>query len=161
MYQIGAPTYNKKGLAFSWSQDNLHEVELGIIKKAKSVAELAQSLGVSAKTMQSTLDRWNALCAQQEDEDFGRPPKTMTKIDTPPYYFGEVWPVVSNTQGGPVHNARQQIMNVFGEPIPRLYAAGEMGSAFGYLYLSGGNLAECLVTGKIAGTGAAAMPNWD
>ena len=161
MYQIGAPTYNKKGLAFSWSQDNLHEVELGIIKKAELVAELAQSLGVSAKTMQSTLDRWNALCAQQEDEDFGRPPKTMTKIDTPPYYFGEVWPVVSNTQGGPVHNARQQIMNVFGEPIPRLYAAGEMGSAFGYLYLSGGNLAECLVTGKIAGTGAAAMPNWD
>ena len=33
MYQIGAPTYNQRGLAFSWSQDNLREVELGIIKK--------------------------------------------------------------------------------------------------------------------------------
>jgi predicted oxidoreductase len=51
-------------------------------------------------------------------------------------------------------------MNVFGEPIPRLYAAGEMGSAFGYLYLSGGNLAECLVTGKIAGSAAATLPEW-
>ena len=69
--------------------------------------------------------------------------------------------MVSNTQGGPVHNARQQIINVYGEPIPRLYAAGELGSAFGHLYLSGGNLAECLVTGKIAGTEAAALASWD
>jgi succinate dehydrogenase/fumarate reductase flavoprotein subunit len=85
----------------------------------------------------------------------------MTRIDTPPYYVGEVWPVVSNTQGGPVHNARQQVMNVYGEPIPRLYAAGELGSAFGYLYLSGANLSECMVTGKVAGSGAAALAAWD
>ena len=85
----------------------------------------------------------------------------MTRIDAPPFYVGEVWPVVSNTQGGPVHNARQQIMNVFGETIPRLYAAGEMGSAFGYLYLSGGNLSECMVTGKVAGSEAAALGPWD
>lgn len=34
MYPIGAPTHNKLGLTFSWSEDNLREVELGIIKKA-------------------------------------------------------------------------------------------------------------------------------
>jgi succinate dehydrogenase/fumarate reductase flavoprotein subunit len=161
MYQIGAPTYNQKGLAFSWSQDNLREVELGIIKRANSVEELARLLHVKIGVMQATLDRWNKLCDENRDEDFGRPSGTMTKVDTPPYYFGEVWPVVSNTQGGPVHNARQQIMNVYGDPIARLYAAGELGSAFGYLYLSGGNLAECLVTGKIAGAEAAALPAWD
>ena len=27
--------------------------------------------------MQDTLDRWNALCRQRKDEDFGRPPGTM------------------------------------------------------------------------------------
>jgi succinate dehydrogenase/fumarate reductase flavoprotein subunit len=161
MYQIGAPTYNKKGLAFSWSEDNQREVELGIIKKAETVEELARLIHVQPAAMKSTLDRWNERCKQQCDEEFGRPPGTMVKIDTPPYYMGGVWPVVSNTQGGPVHNPRQQIINVFGEPIPRLYAAGELGSAFGYLYLSGGNLAECLVTGKIAGAGAAALPAWD
>lgn len=161
MYQIGAPTYNKKGLAFSWSEDNQREVELGIIKKAETVEELARLIQVQPAAMNSTLDRWNERCKQQCDEEFGRPPGTMVKIDTPPYYMGEVWPVVSNTQGGPVHNPRQQIINVFSEPIPRLYAAGELGSAFGYLYLSGGNLAECLVTGKIAGAGAAALPAWD
>ena len=57
----------------------------------------------------------------------------------------------------PVHNAKQQIINVYGEPIPRLYAAGEMGSAFGHLYLSGANLTECMITGRIAGSEAAAI----
>ncbi len=161
MYQIGAPTYNQRGLAFSWSLDNLREVELGIIKKANSIDELANILHTQPLVLRATLDRWNELCAQNCDSDFGRPPGTMTRLDTPPFYVGEIWPVVSNTQGGPVHNAHQQIMNVFGETIPRLYAAGELGSAFGFLYLSGGNLAECLVTGKIAGTEAAALRAWD
>jgi hypothetical protein len=30
-----------------------------------------------------------------------------------------------------------------------------MGSAFGHLYLSGGNIAECFVSGRIAGKNAA------
>ena len=161
MYPIGAPTHNQVGLDFSWSDDNLREIELGIIKKAESVEELAKLLRVDPNVLQVTLDRWNELCGKRRDLDFGRPPGTMTRINTPPYYVGEIWPVVSNTQGGPVHNARQQILNVFGEPIPRLYAAGELGSAFGYIYLSGGNLTECMVTGKIAGNETAALAPWD
>ena len=85
----------------------------------------------------------------------------MTTVREAPFYVGEVWPVVSNTQGGPVHNAKQQVINVFGEPIQRLYAAGECGSAFGYLYLSGANLSECLITGKVAGFEAASRKPWD
>ena len=85
----------------------------------------------------------------------------MMPLRHPPYYTGEIWPVVSNTQGGPVHDARQQILDVNDVPIPRLYAAGELGSSFGYLYLAGGNIAECFVTGRIAGGGAAARDTWD
>jgi succinate dehydrogenase/fumarate reductase flavoprotein subunit len=84
----------------------------------------------------------------------------MMRIDKPPYYYGEVFPAVSNTQGGPVHNPRQQIVDTTGAPIARLYAAGELGSSFGHLYLSGGNIAECFVTGWIAGREAAALQPW-
>ena len=77
----------------------------------------------------------------------------MMPIAAPPFYGAPVWPVVSNTQGGPVHDARQRVVNVFGAPIQRLYAAGELGSAFGHLYMSGGNIAECFVSGRIAGAG--------
>jgi predicted oxidoreductase len=64
--------------------------------------------------------------------------------------------VVSNTQGGPVHDAEQRVLDPFGKPVRRLYAAGECGSVFGHLYMSGGNLAECFIGGRIAGRGAAA-----
>ena len=63
--------------------------------------------------------------------------------------------MVSNTQGGPVHDAEQRILDPFGAPIPGPYAAGELGSVFGHLYMSGGNLAECFIGGEIAGSNAA------
>ncbi len=39
---------------------------------------------------------------------------------------------------------------MFGKPVPSLYAAGELGSVLGHLYLSGGDLAEGFVGGRIA-----------
>ena len=80
----------------------------------------------------------------------------MMAIKKPPFVFAELWPIVSNTQGGPVHDDKNQVLNPFGEAIPGLYAAGELGSLFGHLYLSGGNIAECFIGGKIAGENAAA-----
>jgi succinate dehydrogenase/fumarate reductase flavoprotein subunit len=47
------------------------------------------------------------------------------------------------------------VLDPFGNPIAGLYTAGELGSAFGHLYMSGGNLAECFVGGDIAGRNAA------
>jgi predicted oxidoreductase len=64
--------------------------------------------------------------------------------------------VVSNTQGGPVHDEKRRVVNAYGEPIPRLYTAGELGGIWGSLYLSGGNLTECFVSGRIAGRTVAA-----
>ena len=61
-------------------------------------------------------------------------------------------------RGGPKHDDKQRIIDVHGDPVPRLYAAGEMGSCFGHLYLAGGNIAECLISGWTAGRGVAAEP---
>jgi succinate dehydrogenase/fumarate reductase flavoprotein subunit len=47
-----------------------------------------------------------------------------------------------------------------GKPIPRLYAAGELGSFFGHLYQGGNNLPEALAFGRIAGERAAAENSW-
>ncbi|HEV8023173.1 MAG TPA: FAD-binding protein [Candidatus Lustribacter sp.] len=157
LYPIGAPTFNNADLAFDWSHDNLREVELGILKKADTPAELARAIGCDPAAMEATLAHWNDLCRAGRDADFGRPPGSMMPLDTPPYYTGPIWPVVSNTQGGPVHDPRQRVLDVFGAPIERLYVAGELGSVFGHLYLSGGNLTECFAGGRIAGREAAAQ----
>ena len=156
LYPIGRPTSNDEGLRYDWSEDNLKEVELGILKRAQTLAGLAENLGVDAAEMQASVKRWNDLCRAGKDADFARPAGTMAPIDTPPYYGAPAYPVCSNTQGGPVHDGEQRVIDVYGNPIPGLYSAGEMGSAFGHLYLSGGNIAECFVNGPIAGRNAAA-----
>ena len=160
LYPLGKPTSNDPEIAYEWSEDNMDEVELGILKRADTLAGLADILGLDPEAVERSVGRWNELCAAGGDEDFGRPSGTMVPVSEPPFYGAEVWSVVSNTQGGPVHNARQQIVDVSGEAIPRLHAAGEMGSAFGHLYLSGGNIAECFVSGRIAGREAAKLAPW-
>jgi succinate dehydrogenase/fumarate reductase flavoprotein subunit len=155
LYSFGRPTYHERGLAFDWSADNLSEVELGVLGRAEDLTALATALGIDADGLCHAIEKWNSACLDGLDGDFGRPASSMVPIAAPPYYYAQVWPVVSNTQGGPVHDARQRIIDVFGAPIPRLYAAGELGSVFGHLYMSGGNLAECFVGGQIAGRAAA------
>jgi succinate dehydrogenase/fumarate reductase flavoprotein subunit len=160
-YPMGNPTYNARNMDFAWSSDSSKELELGLLKKAGSIAELAGLIGCDVDTLNATVERWNAMCAKKRDEDFGRPGGIMMPIRHAPFYVGEVWPVVSNTQGGPVHNPKQQVIDVNDNAIPRLYAAGELGSSFGHLYLAGGNISECFVTGRIAGTEVAGLSSWD
>ncbi len=155
MYPLGKATSNDEGVRYEWSDDNLREVENGILTRADTLEALAQKLGVDPATVTASVARWNEQCAKGEDGDFGRPPASMTPIVKPPFYGAPVWATLSNTQGGPVHDAQSRIIDAYGAPIPRLYAAGELGSAFGHLYLSGGNIAECFVTGRLAGAGAA------
>jgi hypothetical protein len=48
-----------------------------------------------------TVEHWNELCQNNQDDDHKRPPKTMMPIAKPPFYVMEAWPIVNNTQGGP------------------------------------------------------------
>lgn len=137
---------------YEWSTDNLKEIKLGILKKAESIENLAKLMKVPIIKLNKTLEEWNRLCETNGEDKFGRLAKTRIPINFPPFYYGEIWPVVSNTQGALVHNIKQEVLNPFKEKIERLYVAGEIGSIWGFLYLSGGNLSECIISGKIAGT---------
>jgi succinate dehydrogenase/fumarate reductase flavoprotein subunit len=161
MYPVARSIQNDRLHRYDWSPDNLKEVANGILERADSLAVLADKAGIPARALEDTVARWNAMVDAGHDDDFGRLPDTMVAIRTPPYYFGRVYPIASNTQGGPVHDREQRVLDPFGEPIPRLFAAGELGSAFGHLYLSGGNLSECLVSGWTAGRNAAKLEPWD
>ncbi len=101
-------------------------------------------------------DTYNRYCSQGKDPEFNRRPATLVPLDKRPFYACWLWPGGSHTQGGPRRNARSQIVNTDGDPIPGLYGGGELGSVFGMLYPSGGgNLAECIAFGRIAGENAA------
>ena len=161
LYPLGGVVFNDRDVEpYEWSQDNLKEVQNGILTKCDTVADLANVIGCDPETLQANRDRRNADCAAGQDSAHKRPSKTMAPIKAPPFYVGQIWPVVSNTQGGPVHDTKQRILNAYGEPIPRLYEAGEVGSIWGHLYLSGANLSECFIGGRIAGRDVVALPDW-
>ena len=156
-YPIVSPTFNDRRFKFRWSEATLRELEGRILRKCNSIRELAAAMAVREQVLATTIAGWNAICDRGEDPVHGRPPTSMLKIATPPYYCAQVWLICSNTHGGPVHDAAQRVLNAFGEPIPRLFAAGELGGVFGHLYMSGGNLAECFVGGWTAGRNAARL----
>jgi hypothetical protein len=140
-----------------WSTDNRPEVEKDWIKTAGSLAELAAMCGMDGEALAATVRQYNGYCRDGHDPDHGRPPATLVPLDSPPFYAVQLWPGGPNTQGGPRRDPDARIVNVAGEPIRRLYSAGEFGSVYGMLYPSGGgNIAECLAFGRIAGRNAAA-----
>lgn len=148
--QLGLQTYNDPDQSFIWSKDNSQEIDLGILRRADTLEELAQIMGAEPSSLVETVERWNGQCAAGKDKDFGRMTESLIPIKTPPFYTTPLRPMVGNTQGGPVHDGRQRVLNPYGEVIDGLYVAGELGSVFGHLYISGGNLAECFVGGRIA-----------
>jgi len=148
--------------AYEWSDDNLEEVRKGWIISADSIQELALKIKeidlneskMDPKELEATVFRWNESVKTGKDY-LNRPSGTMLPIKVPPFYAVPVWPIITNTQGGPVHNEKQQILDAFCKPIPHLYSAGELGSFFAHLYQLSGNLGECLISGRIAGKHAA------
>jgi succinate dehydrogenase/fumarate reductase flavoprotein subunit len=155
LWPFGRPTSHERGVRYDWSADNRREIASGLLTECADLAAVARATSVPEAALATTLAQWNAGCAAGADTDWGRPPTSMVPIAEPPFIVAPVWPIVSNTQGGPVHDARQRVLHVNGRPIPGLYAAGELGSVFGHLYLSGGNIAECFAGGTIAGREAA------
>jgi succinate dehydrogenase/fumarate reductase flavoprotein subunit len=160
-YPIVSPTFNDRRFKFAWSEAALRELEARILHAANSIGELAAQMNIDEQVLTAAVAQWNDACVRNEDSIHGRPPSSMVQIATPPFYYAEVWPICSNTHGGPVHDAEQRVLDPFGEPISRLFAAGELGGVFGHLYISGGNLAECFVGGWTAGRNAARLSAWD
>lgn len=145
---------------YEWSSDNRLEIEQGWIQQGKTVPRLAEALNLEPEILEQTLEQYNAGVEAGEDLQFQRPANTFTPIRTPPFYAIEVYPGALSSQGGPRRNARAQIVDPEGKPIPRLYGAGECGSAWGFLYQGSGHLGECLAFGRIAGRNVAAEAAW-
>jgi succinate dehydrogenase/fumarate reductase flavoprotein subunit len=144
---------------YTWSLDNSVEIEKGWIQKGKNAAELAPKISMDPKVLEETVTRFNRLCQAGKDEDFGRPKEDLRALE-PPLYALQLWPALINTQGGPRRDKESRVLDPDGKPIPRLYAAGELGSIWGYLYQGACNIGEGLVFGRIAGKNAAAEKPW-
>ena len=145
------------------------------ITRAASVRELAEAVGIDADGLESTVARWNGFVDAQQDDDFGRgdsaydrwsgdgdfrftKASTMGRIDTAPFYAVPVLPGTLGTSGGPRTDASGHVLDTRNEPIPGLFAVGNVAAAPTAMAYggAGGTLGPILVFGKIAGESAAA-----
>ena len=135
---------------------------MGWIERANTIKQLAEKTKVPPVALEETVSKYNEACSRNKDAEFGRDKDWLIPVKTPPFYATELCEPIINTQGGPKHNAKAQVLDKDDKPIPRLYAAGELGSVFGPLYGPGGNnLPEAFAFGRIAGEQVAALTPWE
>jgi len=153
----GTAGYNRD--LYNWSLDNSAEIAKGWISTGKTAAELASRISIDPQVLAATVERYNHNCQSGKDPDFGRAREDLRALE-PPLYAIQLWPALINTQGGPRRDKEARVLDPDGRPIPRLYAAGELGSIWGYLYQGACNIGEGLVFGRIAGRNAAGEKPW-
>ncbi len=146
---------------YRWNVDNLDEINRGWIEKAGSIREVAAKIGRDPDQLEATVARYNEYAAAGNDPEFGRNPRTMSAIDTPPFYGIRIVPYMSVTTGGGRRNGRGEVLDPDGAPIGRLYEAGELGSTYGNLFHYGCTLAEALAFGRLTGRNAIHENSWE
>ncbi|HEY2986231.1 MAG TPA: FAD-dependent oxidoreductase [Candidatus Binatia bacterium] len=132
------------------------------IKKAESLAELAKKIGVDEAAFRSEVEEYNRAFDLGLDKEpgFGKSLKQSKKFDTPPYYAVQIFPLARKNFGGVKTDIRCRVLNKFFDPIPGLYAAGEVaGMAGGHINgkagLEGTMLGPSIFSGRVAGGWAA------
>ena len=107
----------------------------GQIKKANTIDELAQKMGVPAETFRATVARYNELAKKGKDEDFGKLAFRLSTIEKVPFYAAKLSGTILCNLNGLRVNTKLQVLDTDMNPIPGLYAAGnDSGSFFAYNY---------------------------
>jgi flavocytochrome c len=125
----------------------------GVVRRFESLAKLADHYGVNLSALERSVSRYNEFQKQRHDPDFAKPiPADSSPIEVPPFYAARIWPKVHYTMGGARIDAKTRVLDLEGQPIPKLFAAGEVtGGVHGACRLGGNAITECLYFGRMAG----------
>jgi 3-oxosteroid 1-dehydrogenase len=138
-----------------------------ILKKGRTLGELAQEIGVEADTLSATIQRYNDGAAKGEDPDFHRgeaaydkmygdprvtPNPCLRPLSKGPFYAMPIYPGDIGTNGGLLTDDRARVVGTNGKPIAGLYAIGNnAASTMGESYPGAGvTIGPALTFGYIA-----------
>ncbi|MGO4248846.1 FAD-dependent oxidoreductase [Paenarthrobacter sp. RAF54_2] len=137
--------------------------------EAPTLVELAGKIGVPAENLAATVQRFNEFAVKGEDPDFGRgesaydkywgdddcpwPNPSLGPLQTGPFYAMEVVNGAFGSNGGVATDGLARVLDVDGQPISGLFAAGnttENAYAAGYPG-AGATLGPIMTMGYLAG----------
>ena len=119
--------------------------------------------GYEGDALQTALDqvaKYNELCATGKDSQYGKDGKYMVPVDTPPFYAAPSNNSKTTSAGlvtlaGVETNNNLQVIDVAGNVIPGLYAAGNcLGERYGNSYatpFAGNSIGMAMTHGRVAG----------
>ncbi len=119
-------------------------------------------LGFDAEATLETIAGYNAAVETGHADAFDRTNLVgssgdLRPIAEPPFYAVHCRAGTTHFNGGLRVDTNMAVLNVFGDPIPGLYAAGETTGGFhGAGYMSGTFVGMALIFGRVAGRNAAA-----
>lgn len=137
--------------------------------RADTITALSKDIGVEPQTLERTVSAYNeAATGDPLNFDPFRPDGLSTSgdlappksnwarpINEPPYLAYPIACSVVFTFGGIATNERAEVLSSGGNPIPGLYAAGEVTGLYYGKYPGSTSVLRCLTFGKIAGRCAA------
>lgn len=132
----------------------------GYLVTGETLEELAAAMEfdqAATEALLETVETWSGYVASGVDADFSRDIGTpLTDLSSGPYYAVNVGPGIHHCMGGVKINTEAQVISTDGNPIPGLYACGEVtGGIHGANRLGGNAVADIVVFGRIAGENAA------
>lgn len=137
----------------------------GRIRQADSIGALATAAGLPVAALEETVAAWNASLTRGEDAAFGRftpdrPDPAARPLESPPYFAIQLHPMTRKSMGGLAVDDRVRVLDRDGNPIPGLYAAGEVTGVAGINGSYGGEgtfLGPSVFMGRLAGRAASGL----
>ena len=135
------------------------EVTAGTVKISNYLDDIARWIGAFPEVLKATIVEYNSFCEQGYDGVFAKDRKYLQPLRTPPYYATECGRSLLSTVGGIKINHHTEVISLWGNTIPGLYAVGN--DAGGWepetydLALAGFAQGFALNSGRIAGENAA------
>lgn len=107
----------------TWTEETANaEVESGALYYGETIEELEQAIGVPAGNLKKQLTLWNNMAAEGVDSQYGR----LTGVEPieGPFYAYKNVAYNLGALGGLKINTNTEVIDVNGNVIPHLYAAG-------------------------------------
>mmetsp|Transcript_19922 Transcript_19922/g.29803 ORF Transcript_19922/g.29803 Transcript_19922/m.29803 type:complete len:1135 (+) Transcript_19922:73-3477(+) len=130
-----------------------HYLHKGLLTPFQSLQSVAKWANIKLKTLQSTLESYNAMSSGKVSPSFGKKYFHNTPINLNGQFLaGLVIPAVHYTMGGISIAPDASVLSSSGTPIAGLLAGGEVaGGIHGKNRLGGNALTECVVFGRRMG----------
>jgi len=137
-------------IAYAYVDDYLR-LRPDVTASGTRIEQLCQLRGLDATVLKASIEQFNQHAREGTVDSHGRPGAASPLVTAPWLLLGPVKAYFTTTEGGAAINQQLQILDQQGQPIPGLYAAGQIGLGGMVLWSHGLHIAWAMTSGRLAG----------